>query len=224
MPKVEAVVGFVDQGLSGAAAADTIVSGVKDGSQSFQLVNKAGVAFGAIVSAVPALRPIAIQANVFSASTTFLKIMLDVQEGREWQLGDAVTVVGATAGIIATVLFFSAAAPGVMLVMTGISIGANLYSLLTGPTLNGINDSMRSIAQETWPTIPVVEMPALTVTSTGGIASYAEIINDPSLKFGALEVNSDGTTRWVEARYTPEPPPQGTPGTEGFKCSDCHAS
>lgn len=185
-------------------------------------MNQSGSTIAAIVGAIPALRPIAIEANVFAGSTSFLKVMLDVQEGRSVDTGDLLSIAGSVTGIVGTAMFFAGAAAPAVLFVTGVGIAINLASIIRGDNFTALSNQVRAIAQEAWPTIPVVNMPEVTVTSTGELATYKEIMNNPYLQFGVLQQNWDGTFSWAPAELPPPPPPEGTQGTEGWKKEDCH--
>ncbi|SDA53906.1 MULTISPECIES: hypothetical protein [unclassified Janthinobacterium] len=223
MARVEAVLGFVDNAASGAATADSIYTAYTTNNDNFRVVTASGVVLASVVGMVPMLRPFTMTLNTSAANLTFLKIILDVRDGKPLNTGDVATLVGATAGYLATFAFFAGAGAPALAVITVVGIAANIYSVISSDNRKKMESAVTDFAQSIWPEKPVVDMPQMIVTSTGQLVTYKELMSTRTRVAGVMMIFEDGTTySWKESIEWPMPPPKGTGGTSQWKCKDCH--
>ena len=219
--RTEAVISATGNTMNGAVAVDTMVTAVNQKHENFNLVNSSGQIVAAVIGMVPVLAPITLQANTYAGTVTFLKIIMDKNNGVEVGWGDYLTLAGNISGIVASIAVL-AAATGVAattpvwgtiaVVATGVGIVAGaggIYFNENFPDVyNKVVDYSRDMFSDWWPTTPVpTSTNDLYLDSNGNHRTWSEINNDPNADFGAIRIESSswGSPSSIVAIGAPDP-------------------
>jgi hypothetical protein len=203
--------GFAESATSGTSAADTLVTAVTSGNDNFVLTNQVGQIVASVVGAIRVLQPVAIQVNVFAGTTTFLKLVIDIQDGRQIDPGDVFNLVGNIAGTVGTIAVFAGASPAIITVASGISIAAGIAGVISGDNFTRLSNWTSGMIQQYWSTSPVPVTRTLYVTGNGALASYDEIMANPDLQIMKIVVTPDRIT----FEEDPNPPPPTDENADG---------
>lgn len=134
--KAEIFVGVLNDGVVIGAGAASISDQFTTGNSGMTLLSQSGQT-GAVLADVTAITSLAgpyapivsLPANVIAGTITFMKISMDLRDGQQLNDSDVVSLVGNTAGAIATMAVLAGAGAASVGVLTGISIGAGLYTI-----------------------------------------------------------------------------------------------
>lgn len=126
----------------------------------------------------------AFQANTFAATVTFLKIVVEVNEGNKPQAGDILNLVGNVAGIVASVAILYGTAPvWVPVVATGVAVISGASNIFIGDNFEKLVNWTGDMAASFWPTLPIVTTTNdFYMDSSGNFRPYNDI---PPNEFGA---------------------------------------
>lgn len=143
--KAEVIVGVINDGVTVASGATAISDQFVTNNQGMVLVSQTAQT-GAVIASVTSVTKLAgpyvpiinMPANIVAGTITFLKLGIDVRDGRKIDQGDVYSLIGNVAGIIGTVAFL--AGGGVWLVGGAaiVSVGAGLLSIHRSNTFNQI--------------------------------------------------------------------------------------
>ena len=143
--KAEVIIGVINDGVTVASGATAISDQFVTNHQGMVLVSQTAQT-GAVIATVtsvtklagPYVPIISMPANIVAGTITFLKLGIDVREGREIDAGDVYSLVGNVVGVIGTLAFLAGA--GVWLVGGAaiVSAGAGLLSIYRSNTFNEI--------------------------------------------------------------------------------------
>ena len=143
--KAEVIVGVINDGVTVASGATAISDQFVTNNQGMVMVSQTAQT-GAVIASVmsvtklagPYVPIISMPANIVAGTITFLKLGIDVRDGREIEGGDVYSLIGNVAGIIGTVAFL-AGAGGVLVGGAAIvSVGTGLLSIHKSNTFNQI--------------------------------------------------------------------------------------
>ncbi|MGC1332044.1 hypothetical protein [Pseudomonas sp.] len=159
--KLEIVVGYVGDGVGGAAGATAVVEQFNSDKQGFALVNQhaqTGAAVANVLSIVSVMGGFVpflnIATNTFAGTTTFLKITAEYQDTRQFSVGDVISLVGNVAGTAAAFTFLAGFGPA-SLGFTAVAVGASALGLVTCDTARMIHDAVIApIAQKYFADVP----------------------------------------------------------------------
>ncbi|MFK3910325.1 hypothetical protein ACI2KC_17020 [Pseudomonas monteilii] len=151
--RVELVIGVVEkvsEPVNKASATSAIVDQYNTDKTGFALVNQ-GLQTASVVASVISITRITtgfvpfvnVQANLLAGTTTFLKIVADVKEGKRIESGDRLALIGNVAGIVAAVAILGGArvlAAG----STFVGIGINVVGLYESGVLKALQEKVLS--------------------------------------------------------------------------------
>ncbi|MDO7910052.1 hypothetical protein ACQKO6_15640 [Pseudomonas monteilii] len=151
--RVELVIGVVEkvsEPVNKASATSAIVDQYNTDKTGFALVNQ-GLQTASVVASVMSITRITtgfvpfvnVQANLLAGTTTFLKIVADVKEGKRIESGDRLALMGNVAGIVAAVAILGGArvlAAG----STFVGIGINVVGLYESGVLKALQEKVLS--------------------------------------------------------------------------------
>lgn len=146
--KTEIIIGVINDGATVGSGATAISDQFIMNSQGMELVSQTAQA-GAVIASItsvtklagPYVPIISMPGNIIAGTITFLKVGVDVREGREISPGDVLSLVGNVAGIIGTFAILVGAASGFVAVAAVVSVGASLLSIIRSETLKRIMKS-----------------------------------------------------------------------------------
>lgn len=207
MASGEIVVGFVEKAASGSSAVDTMIQSANSGTSKYELVNNGGQIIASVTGMFPILAPIAIQTNTLAGTMTFLKIVVDVKDGKSIQTGDVLNLVGNVAGIIASVTILAGVAPTITAVAGAIAIGSAIAGVVTAD--GGLRDWTLNQIHDFWPSQPVINLNDYWIDTNGNARRYWDLVNDPDPNVGFRVIVIDKNA-WRNDRL-PEPPPAPRP-------------
>ncbi|WP_369928823.1 hypothetical protein [Xanthomonas sp. NCPPB 2632] len=191
--KIEIVFSAIDHaGRADASGslANQLVDASKNNNQGFNLVNQDAQLIATFTNAVPFLQPIAIQTNLFAGTTTVLKMSMDLQDGKGINPGDALTLVGNVAGVVAAVAVF-AAAPEVVAVATVVGVVADVAGLIVASDQENVANFTNNLVSVNWPSLPDPS-DVWYLTDTNQVLPKSEI-EAQGLHYGVMVVTPDGT-------------------------------
>lgn len=203
--RVEGIIAVVEPAAMGMSAADTLSSSIEHNEDRYLLVNSVGQVLASVISAIPILRPVTLQFNTFAGTTTFLKVIMDVRDGKQINTGDVLSLIGNFAGLVGTVAFLAGAAPAIPLIASAISISAAAAAVINGSNFAAVSNWSRQMFDTYWPTLPIAPTSDLWMTSNGDFARYDDIINNPNLQFGAMRIDSNAS--WGQYTIVETAPP-----------------
>ena len=107
--KTEIIIGVINDGATVGSGATAISDQFIMNSQGMELVSQTAQT-GAVIASItsvtklagPYVPIISMPGNIIAGTITFLKVGVDVREGREISPGDVLSLVGNVAGIIGT--------------------------------------------------------------------------------------------------------------------------
>lgn len=171
------------------------------------MVNSSGQVLAAVIGAIPILKPVTLQTNTFAATATFIKITLDLKEGKSISVGDTLALIGNVAGLVGTVAFLAGAAPEIALVASAVAIGAALGGVLSNADQAGLASWATSVVDRFWHAPPIGDLSPFYFDSNGNIGRYEDIINNPNRSFGQIIWRSNSPTNNSTFTQAPPPPP-----------------
>jgi S1-C subfamily serine protease len=206
MAQSEIIVGVVEKTAGSGSAVDTMIQSSNSGVSNYELVNNSGQVVASVLGLFKILAPIGIQTNVLAGTMTFLKIVVDLKDGKPLNVGDTLNLIGNVAGIVATVTVLAGTSPVVGAVAGGVAIAAALTGVVTAD--NGLKDWTLNQIRDLWPQAPVLAFPDKYVDTNDQLRRYEDIINDPTVGFRLVVISANS---WVYTRMAEPPPPPGTP-------------
>lgn len=169
-----------------------MVSGIDSHNQNFYLVNQGSQMVATVSNLFPALAPFRIQTNVAAAATVFLKMELDVQEGKSIEPGDVLTLVGDVAGVVATVALF-AAAPEVEIAAVAVAVASDVAGIISSFEQSSLASFTNQFASENLTSTPTVPTDGTWYLTSNGQLMTTEEISASGLSYGTVRLNVDGT-------------------------------
>lgn len=228
-----------DEVLAHGNNANTILDAYNSDPKGFYLINQNGQIVASVVSIIKATGGFVpflnITTNAFAGTLTFLKITIDVKEGREISRGDAVSLAGNVVGVLAALTVLSTA-PSVAAAALSASIVASAAGIIySGPVQQLLQSTGQaiysSIVRPIWNRYfehsPSAHYPELWIAPNRSLASPEEIKKSHHGKVLAIKIN--GNTGEVTDVYmdietgeissTLSPPPEDYPplGGSGFR-------
>lgn len=143
--KAEIILGVINDGVSIGSSATAVADQFVTNQSGMVLLNQSAQT-GAVIASVTSVTKLAgpyvpiinMPANIVAGTITFMKIGVDIRDGAEFNKGDMVSLVGNIAGVIGTMAVLVGAGPGLVGVLTIISIGAGLYSIKNAELVENI--------------------------------------------------------------------------------------
>lgn len=206
------VVGFT----STAAATDSFVTAVNTYEDNFSLINSAGQVVAAIVSAVPILRPIAIQVNTLAGTNTFLQMAFNVQNGKGFTANDVFTIVGNITGIVGTIVVMgSIGAPIIGTIITAVSVASAIGAVLTSDNMQRLKNLSVPIINEYFGSFPIPDLHNMWHVGEGQrLRTYQEVLNEGGFK--CLVWGSNIDLQWIPCDPPVDKDAEGTDNDQDY--------
>jgi len=226
--KITFIVGFTELnapvGLTSIAT--NIAEAVNNDTDSFTVVNNIGQTVASVTSVVPILRPFNIQSNIYAATTAFLKIVVDLKEGKEVKAGDVFSLVGNLAGVVGTMALFSVGGGPVVLWAGAIGVAASAASVWTNYEM--IRDGLITpIYNNLWSANPAADYKLMYITADGSVVDRNTLRDDFNDKILSGIITETGVI-WSEADYSEVYPGENSPEPDdedpgdGYNCDEYH--
>lgn len=146
--KAEIFVGFVNDGVTVGSGATAVSDQFIVNGEGMVLLNQAAQA-GAVIASVTSVTKLAgpyvpivsMPANMIAGTITFLKIGIDIREGRGIETGDVLSLVGNVAGVIATMAVLGGASPALIVGMGATTIITGIYSIVGSEIYKAITNN-----------------------------------------------------------------------------------
>ncbi|WP_339429367.1 hypothetical protein [Pseudomonas taetrolens] len=143
--KAELIVGIINEGATVASGATAISDQFITNNQGMVLLSQTAQT-GAVIASITSITKLAgpyvpiisMPGNAVAGTITFLKIGMDLKEGREIKAGDIYSLVGNVAGIIATFAVLTGGGALVVGFLAGASVAASLLSIRETETFKKI--------------------------------------------------------------------------------------
>lgn len=148
--KAELIIGVVNDGATVASGATAISDQFITNSQGMALVSQSAQT-GAVIASItsvtklagPYVPIISMPGNTVAGTITFLKIGMDVKEGREINAGDVYSLIGNVAGVMGTFAVLTGAGAFAIGFFAGITVGAGLVSIYQSETFSKIMEAAK---------------------------------------------------------------------------------
>jgi len=206
------IVGLTE--LNAVAGAGSIASNlqdaVKNGDDTFSLINSMSQVAATVTSIVPVLRPINIQTNTLAATTSFSKIMVNWHDNKQVKAGDVLNLVGNLAGFVGTVAFFAVGAGPVALWAGGLGLLASATSTLWNSHQTMRDDFAKPLYDNLWSENPEADYSSFYVAPDGSLADRQTIKNDYGNQVRIVEITPEGTF-YTTADFDDVYPGEGAP-------------
>ena len=146
--KTEIIIGVINDGATVGSGATAISDQFIVNNQGMELVSQTAQT-GAVIASItsvtklagPYVPIISMPGNIIAGTITFLKVGVDIREGREISPGDMLSLVGNVAGIIGTFAILVGAASGFVAGVALVSTGTGLLSIIKSETLGRLMKS-----------------------------------------------------------------------------------
>jgi len=146
--KAEIIIGVINDGATVGSGATAISDQFIVNNQGMELVSQTAQT-GAVIANItsvtklagPYVPIISMPGNIIAGTITFLKVGVDIREGREISPGDMLSLVGNVAGIIGTFAILVGAASGFVAGVALVSTGTGLLSIIKSETLGRLMKS-----------------------------------------------------------------------------------
>ncbi|WP_321838088.1 hypothetical protein [Pseudomonas kulmbachensis] len=146
--KTEIIIGVINDGATVGSGATAIADQFVVNKQGMELVSQTAQA-GAVIASItsvtklagPYVPIISMPGNTIAGTITFLKVGVDIREGRKISPGDVLSLVGNVAGIIGTFAILVGAGSTIIVGAAVVSAGASLLSIIGSETLDRLMNS-----------------------------------------------------------------------------------
>ena len=146
--KTEIIIGVINDGATVGSGATAISDQFIVNNQGMELVSQTAQT-GAVIASItsvtklagPYVPIISMPGNIIAGTITFLKVGVDIREGREISPGDMLSLVGNVAGIIGTFAILVGAGSNLVVGIAVVSAGVSLLSIINSETLGRLMKS-----------------------------------------------------------------------------------
>lgn len=146
--KVELIVGYVGDGVGGAAGTTAVVEQFNSDKNGFSLINQqaqTGATIANVLSIVGVMGGFVpflnVATNTLAGTITFLKITAEYKDAGEFSAGDVISLVGNVAGGVAAFTLLAGFGP-VSLGLTVVAVAASAAGLINSDTARLIHDTL----------------------------------------------------------------------------------
>lgn len=174
-----------------ASLANQMIQAKQQNTQGFNLVNQGGQLIATVSNLFPILEPIRIQTNTFAAATVALKMTADVQAGQSIEAGDALTLVGDIAGVVAGIAVL-AAAPELAVAATLVAVATDVASLVLSDEAQAVGNYVNQIVEVNWGSDPQPNTTGMLYLTNTNQFMTAEEMAASDVGFGVIVVTPDG--------------------------------
>ena len=146
--KTEIIIGVINDGATVGSGATAISDQFIVNNQGMELVSQTAQT-GAVIASItsvtklagPYVPIISMPGNIIAGTITFLKVGVDIREGREIRPGDVLSLIGNVAGIIGTFAILVGAGSNLVVGIAVVSAGVSLLSIINSETLGRLMKS-----------------------------------------------------------------------------------
>lgn len=219
MPRIRVNLSLVDSGTAAASATTGIAVAINQKQEGFELATSSGLVLASVISAVPILKPVTLQANTYAASVSILQLWLHVEDDAAplTIASDVLNIVGSVSGIVAGGAFLLAA-PGVLAGATIVAIAATVTNIfISSGAAEKLYDWSVGVI-DTWapPDGIPVSTENLFLDTSGVWREFFEIEEDPDADVAGIIIHHND---WASAQAyfvdeNPAPPPPEPPKDE----------